>query len=151
MTFFKILFLLNFSEGWNKVEEWCQKCLELKDDYEEYQVCIYPTPPPKAGCDTRSIFKQSKAGFNFPLPSPIKAEEPSLLNYLHLAGARKDGFMPFPRASVRHEMQTTLSRIWSWVADFTSDNNNCNKMCLKYTSNIMYIFTQPLYYEVDVT
>ena len=24
-------------------------------------VCIYTTPPPQAGCDTRSIFKQSKA------------------------------------------------------------------------------------------
>ena len=27
-------------------------------------LCIYPTPPLWAGCDTRSIFKQSTAGYH---------------------------------------------------------------------------------------
>ena len=32
--------------------------------YQGNYLCIYPTPPPQAECDTRSIFKWSKACFN---------------------------------------------------------------------------------------
>ena len=31
---------------------------------ENYQVCIYPTPPSRAGCDTRSILKWSLTGWD---------------------------------------------------------------------------------------
>ena len=29
-----------------------------------YFICIYSNPPQQTGCDTRSIFKQSKTGLN---------------------------------------------------------------------------------------
>ena len=35
----------------------------LKGNHER-QVYIYPTPPPHAGCDTKSILKWSKASLN---------------------------------------------------------------------------------------
>ena len=47
--------------------------------------CIYPTPPPHAGNDTKSIFKYSKAGLNSVLhlfDLPIQDERNSLTNYL---------------------------------------------------------------------
>ena len=44
-------------------------------------VCIYPTPPSQAVCNTRSIFKWSTAGFNAEF-FLLKAKEPSLLYYL---------------------------------------------------------------------
>ena len=65
-----------------------------------FQVCIYSTPPPQTGCDTRSIFKQSKASLNsefFCFSSRLVAY------YLFIAmmERRKDGFMPFLRALVK--------------------------------------------------
>ena len=70
-------------------------------------VCIYPIPPPWAGCDTRSIFKQSTVVFNsaFPLPDWLsnQGKEPYLLYYLIKAG-RTIGFMPFPSALVCSEI-----------------------------------------------
>ena len=48
-------------------------------------VCIYPTPPPKSGCDTRSVLKQGSAGLNSEF-SFSKAKEPCLSYYLSTAG-----------------------------------------------------------------
>ena len=45
-----------------------------------------------------------------------KAEEPSLPNYLPLAGGKIIGFIPFPSALVLCEMQLARSRIWTRVA-----------------------------------
>ena len=54
-----------------------------------------------------------------------KAEEPSLLYYLPIAGGRIIGFIPFPRVLVLCEMQSVSSRIWTRVAVFISyDDNN---------------------------
>ena len=38
--------------------------LENWSEYHICYICIYPTPPPPAGCDTRSIFMWSTAGLN---------------------------------------------------------------------------------------
>ena len=62
-------------------------------------VCIYPTHLQLTRCNTRSIFKQSKAGLNseffFPQTGCLtKAKEPNLPYYLPIVGGRKDGFMP---------------------------------------------------------
>ena len=75
-----------------------------------------PTPPARAGYDTRLIFKQSLTGFNsefsFPKNSCLtKAEKPSLPYYLSIAGGRIIGFIPFPRVLVLCEMLSVLSRI----------------------------------------
>ena len=52
--------------------------------------------------------------------------------YLHLAVGRRDGFMPFLSAIAQIEMLSALSRIWAWVANsISSDNNHCT-MCASY-------------------
>ena len=68
-------------------------------------VCIYPTPPLQAGCDTR--FSSSETS------CLAKAKDPSLPYYLPVAGGRTDGFMCFP------------SMTWntnSFIQDLNSDN-----------------------------
>ena len=58
----------------------------------EFSVCIYPTLPPWAGCDTRSIFKRNLTGLNllFPLLRPVTIPrlKNSLPYYLTIAGRR---------------------------------------------------------------
>ena len=79
-------------------------------------VTIFTNPSTRAGYDTRSIFKQSLTGlnseFSFSKTSCLtKAEEPSLSNYLPIAGGRIIGFIPFPMVLVLCEMQSVSSRI----------------------------------------
>ena len=57
--------------------------------------CIYSTPPPQTGLDTRSIFKWRTAG---------------LLDYLPMTGRRRDGLIIFPKALAQSEMQKALLR-----------------------------------------
>ena len=65
----------------------------------------------------KSIFKQSTTGlnseFSFKYSCHTKVEEPSLPYYLPIDEGRIAGFIPFPRALVRCEMQTVSSRIWT--------------------------------------
>ena len=74
-----------------------------------------PNPPLQVGCDTRSIFRQSKAGLNTVfffldwLPNKAKNLNPSY--YLLIARGRTNGFMPFPRALAQSEMQKISSSI----------------------------------------
>ena len=54
-------------------------------------VCVYFPPPAQAGCDTRSIFKQSLTGFNSKFSFSetgchFKAKESSLLYCLPIDG-----------------------------------------------------------------
>ena len=77
----------------------------------DHQLTIFTNPSARAGYDTRSIFKRSltdlNSEFSFSLTSCLtKAEEPSLPNYLPIAG-----FIPFPRVLVLGEMQSVSSRI----------------------------------------
>ena len=72
-------------------------------------VSYLPTPSARTGYDTMSIFKRSLTGlnseFSFSETSCLtKAEEPSLPYYLHIAGGRIFGFIPFPRVLVLCEM-----------------------------------------------
>ena len=81
---------------------------------------IFTNPSARAGYDTRSIFKWNLTGlnseFSFSLSSCLtKAEEPSLLYYLPIAGERIIGFIPFPRVLVLWKMQSVSSRIWTRV------------------------------------
>ena len=78
----------------------------------------FTQPHARAGCDTRIIFKLSKASFNpkfsFSLTSCLtKAKEPSLSYYLPTAGGRADVFMPFRRTLARSEMQTASSKLFA--------------------------------------
>ena len=87
-------------------------------------MCIYLAPPSQA----RSIFKCT-TGLNLKLSFSKtgcmnKAKEPSLLNYLPIAVGKADGFMPFPRALAWREMQSTLSKIWTWFVNSISYNKN---------------------------
>ena len=81
---------------------------------------IFTKPSTRAGYDTRSIFKRSLTGlnsvFSFSWTSCLtKAEEPSLPNYLPLAGGRIIGFIPFPLVLVLYEMQLVSARIWTRI------------------------------------
>ena len=59
-------------------------------------VCICQ---PRAGCDTRSIFKENLTGFNSNFTSPwlTKAKNPNLANYSSITGERIIGFILFRR------------------------------------------------------
>ena len=86
-------------------------------------------PSARTGYDTRSIFKRSLTGLNseysFSNTSCLtKAEEPSLLYYLPIAGGRIIGFIPFPRVLVLCEMQSVSARIWTRVTVSISYNDN---------------------------
>ena len=88
-----------------------------------------PNPSARAGYDTRSFFKRSLTGlnseFSFSWTSCLtKAEEPSLSYYLHIAGGRIIGFIPFPRVLVLCEMQSVSSRIWTRVDVSISYDDN---------------------------
>ena len=88
---------------------------------------IFTNPSVRAGYDTRSTFKRSLTGLNseFSLTSCLtKAEEPSLLYYLPIAGGRIIGFIPFPRVLVQWEMQSVSSRIWTRFAVSISYDDN---------------------------
>ena len=97
------------------------------------KVYINPIPPPQVTCNTRYIFKQSKAGLNsefsfFQTSCLPKSNEISLLNYLPIAGERgekkrkrrwrRNGFMPLSGELAQNEIQTDLSWIWTWVTWF---------------------------------
>ena len=90
---------------------------------------ILTNPFAWAEYDTRSIFKQSLTGlnseFSFSKTSCLtKAEEPRLPYYLHIAGGRIIGFIPFSRVLVLWEMQQVSSRIWIHVALSISFDDN---------------------------
>ena len=53
-----------------------------------------------------------------------RAEDPSLSNYLLIAGGRIIGFIPFPRVLGLCEMQSVSFRIWTRVTVSTSYDNN---------------------------
>ena len=95
--------------------------LDIKIKMYLYIHIIFTNPSAWAGYDTKSIFKRSLTGLNseFSISENsclTKAEEPSLLYYLPIAGGRIIGFIPFPRVLVLCEMQLVLSRIWTRVA-----------------------------------
>ena len=71
------------------------------------------------------FFKQSLTGLNSEFSfSFTKAEEPSLPNYLPIAGERIIGFIPFPKVLVLCEMLLVSSRIWTRVAVSISNDDN---------------------------
>ena len=80
---------------------------------------------------TRSIFKQSKASLNsvfFLLDDLSKIKERSLPYYIPIAEERTNELMPFSEVLVLCEIQTTSSRIWTWIANSISyDDNNYTK------------------------
>ena len=109
---------------------------------------IFTNPSAWAGYDTSSVFKRSLTGlnseFSFSETSCLtKAEEPSLSNYLPIAGGRIIGFIPFPRVLVLCEMQSVLARIWTHVAMSIFYNDN------HYTTGT-YIVTSSLWYPWEL-
>ena len=88
-----------------------------------------PNPPLGQDMTQSQFFKRSLIGFNseftFSYTSCLtKAEEPSLPNYLPIAGGRLMRFIPFPRVLVLCEMQSASSKIWTRVAVFISYDDN---------------------------
>ena len=76
-----------------------------------------------------NFFKRGLTGSNlefsfFKTGCLTKAKEPSLLNYLPIAGGRIIGFIPFPRVLTLCEMQATSFRIWTRVTESLSYNGN---------------------------
>ena len=84
---------------------------------------IFINPSPWAECDIWSIFMRSMTCLNSKI-SYVK--EPSLSNYLPIAGRRIVGFIPFPRVLALYEIQTSSSRIWAQVTmSISYDDNHC--------------------------
>ena len=119
-------------------------CLELGKKKEDNLINIsniwiemyFDTSPPRAGCGTRSIFKQSEDWFIvfYLQDCSIKAKEPSVSCFLSVGSRRKDGSSPFPSVLVWNETQRLFSRIWSLVAYFISydDNRYAKRTRVKY-------------------
>ena len=87
-----------------------------------HYTCSAFTQPVRLGQDvTRSIFKQSEAGWNseisFKTGCLTKTKEPNRPYCLCIAGRKTDGLMLFPVVLVLSEIQTALSRIWTRVAN----------------------------------
>ena len=75
-----------------------------------YQVCIYQTPQPWMGNNTKSVFKRNKTGLKSELSFSQNSchtmtKEPSLSYYLPRVGRRRDELMPFSRALAHSETQ----------------------------------------------
>ena len=78
-----------------------------------------------------------------------KAEEPSLPNYLPIAGGRIIGFIPFPRGLVLREKQSISSRIWIRVVVFISyDDNHYTTGTSWFIFFVCYIYILLLFFFV---
>ena len=85
-------------------------------------------------------FMQSLTGLNLDFffswtGSHTKVKEPSLLDYLPIAGERIIGFIPFPRVLALWEMQTASP---GFELEYISYNNNHYTMSA--THNYIYIY-----------
>ena len=95
------------------------------------KVTIYPTPRPRAECDTRSILKQQVQiqSFSFSLTGYLnKAKVNSVSYHLPVTIGRR-WFMPSPKTPARSKTQTASSMIWTQVANSISDKNNHYTKC----------------------
>ena len=123
-----------------RLEPYYQVVLCHIHDTRWWGLTIFTNLSARAGYDTRSIFKRSLTGlnseFSFSETSCLtKAEEPSLPDYLPIAGGRIIGFIPFPRVLVLCEMQSVSSRIWTRVAVFIFyDDNHYTTVVGSYSS-----------------
>ena len=86
-------------------------------------VCIYPTPPPLAECDTTLIFKRYKAGLNsdisFSYPGDLtKAKEHSLFCNLLIASWWKNRRIPAFDKGIRAKWNIVSCRIRTRVTNF---------------------------------
>ena len=106
---------------------------------------LYPST--QVGCNPWPIFKQSLTGLNSEFSLSLtschtKVEEISLPYYLLIVEGRIIRFIPFPRVLVLCEMQTVLSRSWTWVPVFISYESNHYTMMLSNQSrrwtNLIY-------------
>ena len=81
----------------------------------------------RAGCDTRSILSLTGLSSEFSFfytNSHTKVKEPSLSDYLLIAGRRIVGLKLFPRILALCEMQIALFIIWTRVTVSISNNKN---------------------------
>ena len=99
------------------------------------RVCIYQTHLPQGRFSTRSIFRQSTAGLNSEFSFSkagclIKAEEPSLLYSLSIAvGVKKKESCLSQKYLWGNKMQTSLSRVWTQVANYIFPDDNHYDEC----------------------
>ena len=74
-----------------------------------------------------------KSVFSFSYTSFLtKAKEPSLSNYLLIVRRTAAGFLPFLRALSRNGTQAVSFKIWTWVTDSISYDED---LWAKYVSN----------------
>ena len=80
-------------------------------------MCVYTTPLPWTGCDTKSSLKRSPAAFNTQFSFSFTSFQTILKNtikhYLPIVGGRTDGFMPFTMTLAQRELQPSPSRFWT--------------------------------------
>ena len=110
---------------------WTRVAVSISYDDNHYTTgtSFYPIPPLGQDMTQGQFFKRSLTGlnleFSFSSTSCLnKAEEPSLIYYLPMAGGRIIGFIPFQRVLVLCEMQSVSSRIWTRVAVSISYDDN---------------------------
>ena len=101
-------------------------------------VCIYPTLPSRTGCDTRSVFKQSKTGFNSEISfsytcCSTKAKQHSLTYYLSIVEkkTKTGGFLPFLMTLVRSVTEFELGSSTPSLTIFSSPLSlSCYYVCV---------------------
>ena len=70
----------------------------------------------------------------FSISCLTKTKEPYLSYYLAIAEGITSGFILFLRALAQSEMQTALSKIWTLVTNFISNNDDCYAKCSTFIS-----------------
>ena len=80
-----------------------------------------------------------------------KVKETSLPYYLPIPGERTNRFMAFSKELKWSKIQTILSRIWTWVDDSISydDNHYTEHASMKYTTTPLFIGSEIPYGKVS--
>ena len=152
---------------WHKVNFWEKFYLPNPSHHEQdvtqgqflRGVCIYPTPPPWAGCDTRSIFERS---IIYPTPPPWAGcdtrsiFERSIIYPTPPRWAGCDTRSIFERGVYLPNNPSTMSRLWHkvnfWEKYYLPNPSTMSRMWHKVNFWEGCVFTQqPLHHEQVVT
>ena len=115
---------------WNPLYRLSPRWVKFYHSRSSTRMVSFTDTSARAGCNTKSTFQQSFAGFNaeFSFSSigwHTKVKESSLLNYLPIACGRIVGFIPFLKVLTLFQKQTASARIWTrFPVSISNDDNH---------------------------